>query len=142
MRAAVEEEERQSAAAAGTDAAKDAIVTAEVSHKSILGSSTDARDVIGNKGEDSSDHQRVNEMGSERVSDMDPVLATDRHKYGEETSGRGYDSVADLPIEFYHYYHGSSNDMGTLIEVILSITDPFCTLSLYFKVIIMVLYAQ
>jgi hypothetical protein len=24
----------------------------------------------------------------------------------------------NLPVEFYHYYHGSSYDMGTLIEVI------------------------
>uniref|UniRef100_A0A0R0HG91 Uncharacterized protein n=1 Tax=Glycine max TaxID=3847 RepID=A0A0R0HG91_SOYBN len=27
------------------------------------------------------------------------------------------DPLANLPIEFYHYYHGSNNDMGTLIEV-------------------------
>ncbi|CAH1451078.1 unnamed protein product [Lactuca virosa] len=31
--------------------------------------------------------------------------------------GRGYyDYSASLPIEFYHYYHGSRTDMGTLIE--------------------------
>lgn len=32
----------------------------------------------------------------------------------------GYESVANLPVEFYHYYHGSNTDMGTLIEVIHS----------------------
>ncbi|KAJ8459817.1 hypothetical protein OPV22_032743 [Ensete ventricosum] len=31
--------------------------------------------------------------------------------------GSGYDSVSNLPFEFLHYFYGSSNDMGTLIEV-------------------------
>ncbi|CAD5168969.1 unnamed protein product [Musa acuminata subsp. malaccensis] len=26
-------------------------------------------------------------------------------------------TLSNLPLEFLHYYHGSSNDMGTLIEV-------------------------
>jgi len=36
----------------------------------------------------------------------------------EGQSYRAYDYVANLPPEFYHYYHGSNTDMGTLIEVI------------------------
>lgn len=28
-----------------------------------------------------------------------------------------HDSVANLPLEFYHYYYGSNHDLGTLIEV-------------------------
>ena len=37
-----------------------------------------------------------------------------------ETQGYSgaYDSVGNLPIEFYHYYHGSNSDIGTLVEVI------------------------
>lgn len=35
-----------------------------------------------------------------------------------QSHGGAYDSVASLPIEFYHYYHGSNTDLGTLVEVI------------------------
>ncbi|KAK7345035.1 hypothetical protein VNO77_15400 [Canavalia gladiata] len=34
-----------------------------------------------------------------------------------ESCGEANNPVANLPIEFYHYYHGSNNDMGALIEV-------------------------
>ncbi|KAA8520694.1 hypothetical protein F0562_015034 [Nyssa sinensis] len=96
VRTAVEEEERQAIAAADTDAAKDAIATAEESRKIIQGRQPDLKDLNNNK-----------------------VIDKDSGKQGSSGhgSGRTYDSVASLPIEFYHYYHGSNTDMGTLIEV-------------------------
>lgn len=49
-------------------------------------------------------------------------MVTDKESgnQGSEGQSRGgvYDSVASLPIEFYHYYHGSNTDLGTLVEVI------------------------
>ena len=111
------------------DAAKDAIVTAEVSWKTILGASSCANDVNFKKGEGSSNHERFDEIESERSSGMDENVETDPQKH-EEVYVKGYDPVGNLPFEFYHYYHGSSNDMGTLIEVILSYIG--CSYILYF----------
>lgn len=55
-------------------------------------------------------------------NDGDPSAPVEKEsgKQGLETQvhSGAYDSVANLPIEFYRYYHGSNNDMGTLIEVI------------------------
>ncbi|KAK3026729.1 hypothetical protein RJ639_042182 [Escallonia herrerae] len=113
VRAAVEEEERQAMAAADKDAAKDAIVTAEESRKIIHGRRSGS-EVIGSgkDGEESQDQITGSETkdGSSRVTDKEP------RKQGLGSSG-SYDSVASLPLEFYHYYHGSNTDMGTLIEV-------------------------
>uniref|UniRef100_A0A2N9GM50 Uncharacterized protein n=1 Tax=Fagus sylvatica TaxID=28930 RepID=A0A2N9GM50_FAGSY len=90
VRAAVEEEERQAIAAADTDAAKDAIATAEESRKAL----------------------QKNNKGSTSVT----VKESEQGLEGQGISG-AYDSVANLPLEFYHYYHGSNTDIGTLIEV-------------------------
>lgn len=57
---------------------------------------------------------------SENKDHTSSSVVTDKESEEQvlDTLGSGaYDSVANLPIEFYHYYHGSSTDMGTLIEV-------------------------
>ncbi|XP_020270928.1 U11/U12 small nuclear ribonucleoprotein 59 kDa protein [Asparagus officinalis] len=100
--------------AADTAAAKDAIATAELSQKSILDTSCRLSD---NKGEESSDKDLFNEIENERSSSIDMNLKADPQKNEGQVSASGYDSIVNLPYEFYHYYHGSSNDMGTLIEV-------------------------
>lgn len=109
VRAAVEEEERQAAAAADTDAAKDAIATAE-SKKTIQSSGADARDASIKK-----DEATVNQ---DCITDTEKESSSSAAAYHEgHGSGGGYDTLANLPVEFYHYYHGSNTDMGTLIEV-------------------------
>ncbi|GAV69904.1 hypothetical protein CFOL_v3_13404 [Cephalotus follicularis] len=116
VRAAVEEEERQAIVAADTDAARDAIATAEETGKSLwnVGISKDTAHGEG----------RVNESEDQKKESKDRKGLTEVNnqesgKVGSEGQGYGggYDSVANLPIEFYHYYHGSNTDMGTLIEV-------------------------
>ncbi|WCJ22684.1 U11/U12 small nuclear ribonucleoprotein 59 kDa protein [Euphorbia peplus] len=117
IRVAVEEEERQAMAAADTDAAKDAILTAEESRKSVQirepttlkDSSNETDGVEENKG----DITLGKDSGGSTA-----VPPTSEEKGTEVKSYSGaFDSVANLPMEFYHYYHGSNNDMGTLIEV-------------------------
>lgn len=115
VRAAVEEEERQAAAAADTDAAKDAIATAE-SRKTTQSSGADARDVSIKKDEATVNQDCITDIEKESSS----IAAAHHEGHG---SGGGYDTLANLPVEFYHYYHGSNTDMGTLIEVILA--NPF-----------------
>lgn len=117
VRAAVEEEERQAAAAADTDAAKDAIATAEVSRKAIHGASNEANDANHNKNEVVVSRDQTDGIEGGRSSDLNANLKSEQQKVEGENCAGGYDFVANLPFEFYHYYHGSSNDMGTLIEV-------------------------
>lgn len=120
VQAAAEEEEREALAAAETDAAKDAIATAEESRKAIKnqeklskGSNTES--------EIKENNEQIVHGGTE-----EGFVATDEKKPSEIASegqnyGGAYDPLANLPIEFYHYYHGSNNDMGTLIQVTLKI---------------------
>ncbi|KAL3517228.1 hypothetical protein ACH5RR_024130 [Cinchona calisaya] len=111
VRAAVEEEERQAMAAADTDAAKDAIATAEEYR-------------VQNHGPDSEQPQNTKETTEQKVESEDKkgsTAITDNVSRqggieGQSSSG-AYDSMANLPMEFYHYYYGSKTDMGTLIEV-------------------------
>lgn len=115
----MEEEEREALAAAETDAARDAIASAEESRKAIQNQgklskgSNDGGEVKVN------DEQMVRGVTQEGFGAADEKksseIATEEQNYGET-----YDPLANLPIEFYHYYHGSNNDMGTLIEVILT----------------------
>lgn len=118
MQAAVEEEERQAAAAADTNAAKDAIATAEESRKAIHSVSGEASDVNHDKGEVVANQDQVGGNEGQRSSDLNANMKSEQQKVEGQSCGGGYDFVANLPFEFYHYYHGSSNDMGTLIEVI------------------------
>ncbi|KAJ3701065.1 hypothetical protein LUZ61_004770 [Rhynchospora tenuis] len=108
VRAAVEEEERLAASAASTDAAIDAIATAEGSRKS----SNQATNQPNNTGPRVSGADQV-EVGSSGRGGSD--VQRDASIGGDQRVD-GNSSV-NLPAEFYHYYHGSSYDMGTLVEV-------------------------
>ncbi|XP_074272886.1 U11/U12 small nuclear ribonucleoprotein 59 kDa protein [Silene latifolia] len=115
VRAAVEEEEQQAKAAADTDAAKDAIAAAEESRKVSQGVNLDPKD-----GSSEDNGKKSQEQRTESGSALPSFPATDKapEKHGSERQNYGaYDYVANLPPEFYHYYHGSNTDMGTLIEV-------------------------
>ncbi|XP_051129687.1 U11/U12 small nuclear ribonucleoprotein 59 kDa protein [Andrographis paniculata] len=110
VRAAAEEEDCQSLAAANTDAAKDAIAMAEVTRTHI-------QDFAPHLEEQTLNHNKEgpyqkNETANEEV----PVISSKLNSTGP-VSGNAYDTVGNLPMEFYHYYHGSSYDLGTLIEV-------------------------
>lgn len=116
VQAAVEEEEREALAAAETDAAKDAIATAEESRKAMQNQ--------GKLSKESNDESQIKENNGQIVHSVteEGLDATDEKKSSNIASegqnyGGAYDPLANLPIEFYHYYHGSNNDMGTLIEV-------------------------
>lgn len=117
VRAAVEEEEHQAILAADMDAARDAIATAEQSRKTTENFRPDSMDQSSDKGE--SKESKGQTIPSTNEGDSTAVTKKDSGKQvlqGEGYSG-AYDAVANLPIEFYHYYHGSNTDMGTLIEV-------------------------
>ena len=110
VRAAVEEEERQAMAAADTDAAKDAIATAEECRRNLTGREHDIEEANRTK-------EVKNDENQDKVA---KTILTEKENQRSEgrIHGGGYDSVGSLPMEFYHYYHGSNTDMGTLIEVI------------------------
>ncbi|XP_042049668.1 U11/U12 small nuclear ribonucleoprotein 59 kDa protein-like [Salvia splendens] len=117
VRAAVEEEERRSMATADTDAAKDAIATIEESRKHTKSHAPDAK-------EPNVDDGGCTETQNQKIDrDSDRILKNTAHDESRKPDatrpgcGSNYDSVANLPMEFYHYYHGSNADMGTLIEV-------------------------
>lgn len=113
VKAAVEDEERQAMAAADTDAAKDAIATAEVSRKTIKSHAPDSEELNSNISLDNGKEDQKTESKNNTGSMV--VANKESGKHGSEGPGS---SVANLPMEFYHYYHGSNTDMGTLIEVI------------------------
>lgn len=119
VRVAVEEEERQAAAAAETRAAKDAIASAEESRKATVSRESHVAvhdDHRINSPSTSEDHKPViKDDGNSARTSLDSERR-DSYRPGPEY---GYDSVASLPFEFYHYYHGSNNDLGTLIEASL-----------------------
>lgn len=116
VKAAVEEEERQAATAARTDSAKDAILTAEESRKASH---------LKTSQEDGSEQPKSGltpeqNQGDASISDRSDCASQNTQHEGQnvEIKGLGHsESVTNLPFEFYHYYHGSSYDMGTLIEV-------------------------
>lgn len=117
VQAAVEEEERQAIAAADTDAAKDAITTAESSRRTTYNLVSDSEDL-------STDGDRITENNDQDTpsnNDGEPSAPMEKESGKQvletQVHSGAYDSVANLPIEFYHYYHGSNNDLGTLIEV-------------------------
>ncbi|CAK7348803.1 unnamed protein product [Dovyalis caffra] len=116
VRAAVEEEERQAMAAAETDAAKDAIATAEESRKTIQSGGLHSKDASDYKDGMKESNDEINESKDNLGSGTVPGPSEEKGSKGQIYGG-AYDSIANLPIEFYHYYHGSNNDMGTLIEV-------------------------
>lgn len=128
VQAAVEEEERQALAAADTDAAKDAIATAEESWKTIQNQGNFSKGPSNDNNEpEESKKQKTGSEDEEAFGAVDEKESSKEVSEGQSSRGV-YDYLANLPIEFYHYYHGSNNDMGTLIEVILitSFVIKFC----------------
>lgn len=117
VRAAVEEEERQLMVAADTDAAKNAIATAEESRKHIHSHVPDSEQRDPDIGVDIESRHQKNETANEKVPELSPAKESRK----PDVNGSADDSVANLPMEFYHYYHGSNTDIGTLIEVIMHI---------------------
>lgn len=116
MQAAVEEEERQAAAAADNATAKDAIASAEVSRKSIKSFSNETKDVRSDTDLANTDLDQ-SEALNEKNSPLTLQHESQPKDVKEQSHVVGYDSMSNLPVEFYHYYHGSNYDMGTLIEV-------------------------
>jgi hypothetical protein len=121
VKAAVEEEERQTATAARTDAVKDAILTAEESRRAKQ--CTDSQ-------EDGSEQSKSGStldknQGNAGISEIHDQTSRETEWQGHKLDGKvhgHYDPVSNLPFEFYHYYHGSSYDLGTLVEVITQTT--------------------
>lgn len=97
-------------AATDTNAAKYAIANAEGVRKQ-----TD-QEFGPNRDSDIQDQQ--NDTANENVPKVVANEETGKLKLSGPGYGSAYDSVANLPMEFYHYYHGSNTDLGTLIEVI------------------------
>ncbi|KAL5572010.1 hypothetical protein UlMin_021607 [Ulmus minor] len=122
VQAAVEEEERQTLAAADTDAAKDAIATLEESRKTTHNHGSDSKDLNSDKdtamqNEDQGIPKENNGSSSAfKEKDSGKLVHTQIHSEAYDP-GANIPPGANLPIEFYHYYHGSNTDMGTLIEV-------------------------
>lgn len=115
VRSAVEEEERQ-AAAAETYSARDAISTAIESRKVIEFTNPEANIVKQNRVGSPVKQEQGSALEIERRSNVDATEVTEQKIEGQGFNN-AYESVTNLPFEFYHYYHGSNNDMGTLIEV-------------------------
>lgn len=119
VRAAVEEEERQAAAAADTSAAAAAIANAEEAGKAVV----PMRVCTELQKSDIQNENLMDGFGEQLLSSKgqrDLVIAPtgQGRKENESTNITKHSLVQDgLPSEFYHYYHGSSADMGTLIEV-------------------------
>ncbi|KAJ8427368.1 hypothetical protein Cgig2_000497 [Carnegiea gigantea] len=114
VRAAVEEEERQAKAAADTEAAKDAIAAAEESRKVTQVVDLDSK-AESSKDVSKESHEMKTHSETALGSDATTRKESGRPVYEGQSYGT-YDYVANLPTEFYHYYHGSNTDMGTLIE--------------------------
>ncbi|OEL22497.1 U11/U12 small nuclear ribonucleoprotein 59 kDa protein [Dichanthelium oligosanthes] len=118
VKAAVEEEERQAATAARTDAVKDAILTAEESRKAPQ--PQDANPHEDDSEQSKSGPTKDKNQGDIGISERNDQASQKTEHEGHKIEGKGHghhDPVSNLPFEFYHYYHGSSYDMGTLIEV-------------------------
>ncbi|XP_024988935.1 U11/U12 small nuclear ribonucleoprotein 59 kDa protein isoform X2 [Cynara cardunculus var. scolymus] len=117
IRAAVEEEERQAMAAADTGAAKEAIATAEESRNITSVPALNSEDQISVKDGDKASQEKITEIEAKGGSSAAADTESRKQESQVPVPSRGYDYSASLPLEFYHYYHGSSTDMGTLIEV-------------------------
>lgn len=117
VRSAVEEEERQAAiAAAETYAARDAISAVIESRKVIEFTNPEANIVKQSRTGSPVKQEQGSALEIERSSNVDATKGTEQNIEGQGFNN-AYESVTNLPFEFYHYYHGSNNDMGTLIEV-------------------------
>lgn len=117
VQARVEEEDHQAILAADMDAARDAIAISEQSRKTTENFRPDS--INDGKGENeeskSQTIQSINESESTAIANKE----SGKQVLQREGVSGAYDAVANLPTEFYHYYHGSNTDMGTRIEVTL-----------------------
>lgn len=129
----MEEEEHEALAAAETDAAKDAIATAEESRKAIQNQEGNSKGSNVDKPVKESKDQIVHSVTEEGSGAADGRKPSKIASEGQ--SSGAYDPLANLPIEFYHYYHGSNNDMGTLIEVFQ--TNSVCLAKLDFSALLL-----
>ncbi|CAN0913220.1 U11/U12 small nuclear ribonucleoprotein 59 kDa protein, partial [Linum grandiflorum] len=114
VQAAVEEEERLAQAAAETNAAKDAIASAEESRKTIHNHGSIPKEA---RGDDVNEDKPNIDLVVDAVGSSIETFPSRGKGPESHSHGGAFGSAANLPIEFYHYYHGSNNDMGTLIEV-------------------------
>uniref|UniRef100_A0A7N0UNB6 Uncharacterized protein n=1 Tax=Kalanchoe fedtschenkoi TaxID=63787 RepID=A0A7N0UNB6_KALFE len=116
VRAAVEEEERIAMLAAETGTTKEAIETAEesrrFSHSIVPVVNYDCNKDGPHEGRSQSNATKTNSNACP-VSDEEPGKKVTK-QLGHPSVQK---SVGNLPMEFYHYYHGSNTDLGTLIEV-------------------------
>lgn len=117
VQAAVEEEERQAIAATDTGAAKDAIATAEESRKATYNLGHDSKHIGSDKDKTAENNDQATPIEDDENSNALMEKESRKQLSEPQVYSGAYDSVANLPIEFYHYYHGSNTDMGTLIEV-------------------------
>ncbi|BBM99243.1 hypothetical protein MPTK1_1g19830 [Marchantia polymorpha subsp. ruderalis] len=130
VRAAVAEEERQAAAAANTSAAATAILNAEEARKVAIGLANSSRVVDLEDGKGPLISSTVPPLGIADDQDLfgniddlsakaDNTKVRDRPpKVDQEKKSSGLlEGYEGLPVEFHHYYLGSSYNMGTLIEV-------------------------
>lgn len=108
VQAAVEEEEQQ----ALTVAAEDAIATAEESRKTTQNQEPSFSKETTN---DNDENKETEDQKPRPEDDKSSGPVSGKESIKGQTGA--YDSLANLPLEFYHYYHGSNTDMGTLIEV-------------------------
>lgn len=117
VRAAVEEEERQAAAAADTSAATNAIANAE-SRKGMgtIGTGS-GKEELSNLIQSQTSNENTMDKGLVAPDKSDDAHADDKKSQPEGNRSAVHDAFGGLPAEFYHYYHGSNADMGTLIEV-------------------------
>ncbi|KAF5748623.1 U11/U12 small nuclear ribonucleoprotein 59 kDa protein isoform X1 [Tripterygium wilfordii] len=112
VRAAVEEEEEQQATA-DTEAAQEDVATAEVSGKNV----EDCEPVSNDINSDNDDGGTEEHAEDNKISSSGSGKEVQEKLCIGQVYGGAHDSIQNLPMEFYHYYHGSNNDMGTLIEV-------------------------
>ncbi|KAF9591523.1 hypothetical protein IFM89_004577 [Coptis chinensis] len=77
----------------------------------------DPKDNSGNETGGTVSQGQLTEASNEKVIGEAAELKSQQQDLDAQNSAGAYDSVASLPLEFYHYYHGSNTDMGTLIEV-------------------------
>ncbi|KAJ7547225.1 hypothetical protein O6H91_08G075500 [Diphasiastrum complanatum] len=122
VQAAVEEEERQAAAAADTSAAALAIASAEEASRTAKTVISENVEDHGIKSQDLSLLKKYKSDQKEALPSsqktLNPNAAQDYIPKAHLTKGAPLpDSFCGLPAEYYHYYYGSSTDIGTLIEV-------------------------
>ncbi|KAL6185808.1 hypothetical protein ACLB2K_041931 [Fragaria x ananassa] len=97
------------------DAARDAIATTEQSRKTTENFKLDS--INDGKGENEESIGQTIQSNNESESTAIANKESGKQVLQQDGVSGAYDAVANLPMEFYHYYYGSNTDMGNLIEV-------------------------